>query len=51
MQQSHLPKDETATESQQWGWELSDFLADNYLYIIGILIIIAVVWFTNKKRR
>ncbi len=42
LQQQHLPKDRPASEVESWGFTLWEFIADNWLYLLGILIILGI---------
>lgn len=49
MQQEHLPKDRDASESQQWGWEFQDFITQNFWYLVGILLLLAVFFYARHR--
>jgi hypothetical protein len=42
LQQEHLPQDRPATEREAYGFSLMDFLEDNWIYILGIFIVLAI---------
>ncbi|MCL6217922.1 hypothetical protein [Zunongwangia pacifica] len=50
-QQPELPKDQPATESQQYGFELSDFLSDNFWFLLIFVAITAFVIFDHYRRK
>ncbi|GGW98480.1 MULTISPECIES: hypothetical protein [Salegentibacter] len=51
--QEHLPKDRDATSEQEWGFTIWEFIADNWLYLMGILLILAIFLYAryNWRRR
>ncbi|SKB50577.1 hypothetical protein SAMN05660776_1484 [Salegentibacter holothuriorum] len=51
--QEHLPKDRDATSEQEWGFTIWEFIADNWLYLLGILLILAIFFYAryNWRRR
>ncbi|MDN3596048.1 hypothetical protein [Zunongwangia endophytica] len=51
LQQPELPKDKPASETQQYGFELSDFIAENIWYLVILIVIVALVIFDQKRRR
>ena len=50
-QQPELPKDQPATETQQYGFELSDFLSDNFWYLLIFVLVVALVIFDHYRRK
>lgn len=51
IQQPELPKDQPATESQQYGFEFSDFITDNIWYLVIFAFIVALVIFDYYRRK
>lgn len=49
--QEHLPKDKPATREQEWGFTLWEFLADNWLYLLAILVILGLFIYARKNWR
>jgi hypothetical protein len=51
--QQHLPKDKPATPEQEWGFTIWEFISDNWLYLLGILLILAIFFYAryNWRRR
>lgn len=51
--QQHLPKDRDATREEEWGFTIWEFIADNWLYLLGILLILAIFFYAryNWRRR
>ena len=55
-QQEHLPKDRPATERQEYGFDFIDFLEDNWIYILGIILLLVLFyyaraqWYKRNKR-
>ena len=50
-QQEHLPQDRPASPEQQWGFTLEQFLSDNWEYLLGIVIILAVFLYARYSWR
>tara|TARA_Y100000034_G_C6829231_1_gene374168 strand:- start:267 stop:440 length:174 start_codon:yes stop_codon:yes gene_type:complete len=50
-QQAELPKDQPATETQQYGFELSDFLTENFWYLLIFVVVVALVIFDHYRRK
>ncbi|MFC6861403.1 OPA3 family protein [Zunongwangia atlantica] len=50
-QQPELPKDQPATETQQYGFELSDFLSENIWYLLIFVLVTALVIFDYYRRK
>ncbi|SFB74622.1 hypothetical protein INR75_03915 [Zunongwangia sp. SCSIO 43204] len=50
-QQPELPKDQPATETQQYGFELSDFLSENFWYLLIFIVVVALVIFDHYRRK
>ncbi|WP_417885447.1 hypothetical protein [Zunongwangia sp.] len=51
IQQPELPKDKPATESQQYGFELSDFISENIWYLAIFVLIVALVILDYYRRK
>ena len=49
--QEHLPKDRDATSEQEWGFTIWEFIADNWLYLMGILLILAIFLYARYSWR
>ncbi|TDN88148.1 hypothetical protein DET49_10999 [Salegentibacter sp. 24] len=51
--QEHLPQDRPATREEQWGFTIWEFIADNWLYLMGIVLILAIFLYSryNWRRR
>lgn len=52
-QQQHLPKDRPASEVEGWGFTLWEFLSENWIYLLGILIVLIIFFWAriSWKRR
>ena len=50
-QQEHLPKDKPATQGEEYGFALETFLADQWPYLVGILIILLIFWYVRYSWR
>ena len=50
-QQPELPKNQPATETQQYGFELSDFLSENFWYLLIFIVVVALVIFDHYRRK
>lgn len=48
-QQEHLPQDRPATERQEYGFSLMDFLEDQWIYILGIIIVVAIFLYARAQ--
>ncbi|WBL25806.1 hypothetical protein [Zunongwangia sp. HGR-M22] len=51
MQQPELPKDKPASETQKYGFELSDFLSENFWFLLIFVVITALVIFDYYRRK
>ncbi len=49
--QEHLPKDRDATREEQWGFTIWEFIADNWLYLLAIIIILAIFFYARISWR
>lgn len=51
--QQHLPQDRPATREEEWGFTIWEFIVDNWLYLLGILLILAIFFYAryNWRRR
>ena len=49
--QEHLPKDRPATREQEWGFTLWEFIADNWVYLILILLILGIFLYARMSYR
>ncbi|MGM0635209.1 MAG: hypothetical protein ACQESK_04025 [Bacteroidota bacterium] len=50
--QTSIPKPEQTSERQEYGFEITDFIADNWLYLLAVLfVVIVVVYYAIEKRR
>lgn len=49
--QTHLPKEKDATSEQEWGWNFNDFISDNFWYLIGLGVVIAIFLFARYSYR
>jgi len=51
--QEHLPKDRDATREEEWGFTIWEFIADNWLFLLAILFILAIFFYAryNWRRR
>lgn len=53
-QQEHLPQDRPASEREGYGFSLENFLEDQWIYLVGIIIVLAIFFYARhaqKKRR
>ncbi|WBL22246.1 hypothetical protein [Zunongwangia sp. HRR-M8] len=50
-QQPELPKDKPASETQEYGFELSDFLSENFWFLLIFVVITALVIFDYYRRK
>lgn len=46
-QQEHIPKDKPATERQEYGFSLMDFLEDQWIYILAIIVLVALFFYAR----
>lgn len=52
LQPGELPIPRDAKENEKFGnYTFGDFISDNYLYILGILLIIALLVFYAKEKK
>lgn len=49
IQQEHLPKDQPATERQEYGFSLMDFLEDQWIYILAIIVLVALFFYARSR--
>ncbi|WP_372917181.1 hypothetical protein [Salegentibacter sp.] len=49
--QEHLPKDRPANREEEWGFTLWEFIADNWLYLIAILLILGIFFYARINWR
>ena len=51
--QEHLPQDRTATREEEWGFTLWEFIEGNWVYLLGILIVLLIFLYARYdwKRR
>ena len=49
--QEHLPKDRPASREEEWGFTLWEFIADNWLYLIAILLILGIFFYARFNWR
>lgn len=51
--QQHLPQDRRARPEEEWGFTLQEFIAGNWPYLLGIIIILAIFLYARYdwKRR
>lgn len=49
--QEHLPKDRPASREEEWGFTLWEFIADNWLYLIAILLILGIFFYARLSWR
>lgn len=48
-QQEHLPKDKPATERQEYGFSIMDFLEDRWMYILAIIVLLALFYYARAS--
>jgi len=48
-QQPGLPQDRPATAEEQYGFRFEDFLADQWPYLLGIIIVIAIFFYARYR--
>jgi hypothetical protein len=51
LQQEHLPRNKPATEREGYGFSISDFLEDNWIYLLGILIVLGIFLYARHSWR
>lgn len=51
LQQPYLPKDKPATGDEVWGYSFWQFLAGNWEYLLGILLVLGVFLFARYSWR
>lgn len=49
--QEHLPQDREATEEQEWGFTLMEFIEGNWVYLLGILIVLGIFLYARYSWR
>ena len=47
IQQEHLPKDRPATERQEYGFSFMDFLEDQWLYILAVIVLVVLFFYAR----
>lgn len=50
-QQEHLPQDRPANEREEYGFTLENFWEDQWIYLVGILIVLAVFFYARYAWR
>lgn len=51
IQQEHLPQDRPASEREGYGFAPIDFLEDNWVYLVGIIIVLAIFFYARYAQR
>lgn len=51
LQQEHLPRDKPATEREGYGFSFMDFMEDQWMYILGIIIILGIFLYARYSWR
>ena len=51
IQQEHLPQDRPATREEAWGFSFEAFLAEQWPYLLGILIVLGVFLYARYSWR
>lgn len=51
IQQEHLPQDRPASEREEYGFSVMDFLEDNWVYLLGIIIVLAIFLYARRNWR
>lgn len=51
IQQEHLPKDKPASEREGYGFSIEDFLEDQWLYLVAIVVLLAVFFYARYAWR
>ncbi|WP_373058077.1 hypothetical protein [Zunongwangia sp. H14] len=49
--QEHLPQVRDATEEENWGFTLWEFITGNWIYLLAILFILAVFFYARYNWR
>lgn len=49
--QEHLPKDRPASDEQSWGFTIWEFIADNWLYLLFIILILFIFLYARYSWR
>lgn len=51
LQQEHLPQERPATSEQEWGFTIEQFVSDNWVYLVFILIILVIFLYARYSWR
>lgn len=49
--QEHLPKDQAANRDQEWGFTIWEFIADNWVYLVAILLLLGIFFYARLNWR
>lgn len=49
--QEHIPKEEAASEAEQWGFTVWEFIVGNWLYLLGIVLVLVIFLYARHKHR
>lgn len=50
-QVQHLPKEKPTTSAETWGFTLEEFLVANWIYLLGILLLLVVFFYARYSWR
>lgn len=51
LQQEHLPQDRPASAREEYGFHLEHFLEDQWPYLVGIVIVLAIFFYARYAQR
>ncbi|HET7361291.1 MAG TPA: hypothetical protein VFI78_05090 [Salinimicrobium sp.] len=49
--QEHIPKEEPASELQEWGFSVWEFIVGNWIYLLAIVVILLLFLYARHRRR
>lgn len=49
--QEHIPKEEPASELEEWGFTVWEFIVGNWIYLLAIVLILALFFYARHKQR
>lgn len=51
IQQQHLPQDRPATSDEEYGFTIENFIGDNWPYLLGAAIVLAIFLYARYSWR
>ncbi|MFD1094599.1 hypothetical protein [Salegentibacter chungangensis] len=51
LQQEHLPKDRPASNEQEWGYTLWEFISGNWPYLLAIVFLLGIFFYARYSWR